>query len=191
MKFIGVLFLVMSNIAWAEDRCSISITKTEMKVLIDQVKNDFFPDLKDIELKMKVLKSRAYFLQTFVKTTTAFRAPMKRTYGIQINEKIFQCSPTADAIRAILVHEIKHIQDYTRMGMFSLESFALKYALNKKFRTRYERTTDLAALELGLAEGLKEYREWLYQWLNHRQLATKKRFYFTPEEIDLWEQTHP
>ena len=186
MKFIAFALMLISQTAWSQDRCSTSISKAEMRDLIEQIKNEHFPDLKDIDLQMKVLRSKAYFLQTFVKPTTIFRAPLKRTYGVQINEKVFECSPSHAAIKAILIHEIQHIQDYIGMGTFKFETFGIKYALNRKFRTRYERATDLAALKLGQAEGLKEYREWVYQWLNPRQLATKKRFYYTPEEIDQW-----
>ena len=94
MKFLVLVTLMLSHSAWTQDRCSTSISKPEMIEIIEQVKNDFFPELKEIELKMKVLKSEAYFLQTFVKTTTIFRAPLKRSYGIQVNEKVFKCSPT-------------------------------------------------------------------------------------------------
>ena len=50
---------------------------------------------------------------------------------------------------------------------------------------RFERAADLEAVRRGYGAGLKEYRRWLYQNIPPKNLHTKKRDYFSPEEIDL------
>jgi hypothetical protein len=186
MKFILLIILLLPQMALSQDLCSTPVTKEELVDKINEIKAQYFPELNQVELKLEILKSDAYFLQTCIHIPTALRAPLKRTYGIQVNENVFKCSPSSAAIKAILIHEISHINDYTKMSGGKLIRFALKYATNKKFRTRYERETDETALKGGQAQGLKEYRDWVYQWLSPKQLEIKKRYYYTPEEIDQW-----
>jgi Zn-dependent protease with chaperone function len=191
MKLLVFLSYLLVSTAWSQNDCSVQISRAELRDAISQIKHNYFPDLKDIDLKMEVLRSDSYFFQTCIKTTTVFRSPLKRTYGVQVNEKVFECSPTKKAIEAILIHEISHIRDYIQMNLLALERFAVRYAIDSKFHARYERQTDEAALKLGHAEGLKEYRFWVYQWLNKKQLKAKRRIYFTPEEIDYWVKNNP
>lgn len=56
---------------------------------------------------------------------------------------------------------------------------------SKSFTASFERGADLQAIKRGYGAGLKEYRTWLYQNIPAKQIAAKKRNYFSPEEIDL------
>ena len=54
---------------------------------------------------------------------------------------------------------------------------------------RFERRADLEAISRGYAEGLKTYRQWLYQHVSGTKLGTKlkekQQTYFSPTEIDV------
>ena len=56
---------------------------------------------------------------------------------------------------------------------------------DKSFTAKFERKADLEAIARGYGEGLKQFREWLYQNVPQKELEEKKRDYFSPEEIDL------
>jgi len=91
-----------------------------------------------------------------------------------------------ESIEAILVHEFEHIKDYDSMSSVKIGEMGSKYALSKKFRSKYERQTDVKALRKGLGAGLIGYRNWIYEKLSPKQLLLKKRYYLTPEEIATW-----
>ena len=42
---------------------------------------------------------------------------------------------------------------------------------------------DLRVLKMGLSNGIREYREWIYQLLSPKELIKKKKRYYTPLEI--------
>lgn len=138
-----------------------------------------FKSLNDIDLRIKSLKSNAYFLATGVKGYLR-RIPF-RTYILKVNEDLFKCAPTEKAMKAILAHELTHILDYTTGNRFNMLSFGLKYITNGP---KVEKGTDLRVLRLGYTNGIKEYRNWVYSKLTPRQLKIKRKRYITPEEVD-------
>ena len=107
-----------------------------------------------------------------------------------MNRKLYDCPPTPAGLIGILAHELHHIGDYLKMNSAEMIVFAAKYGVNKKFHTRYERATDEKALFMDHGPGLIEFRLWIYQWLSPKQLALKKRYYFTPEQIESWMAEH-
>jgi hypothetical protein len=96
---------------------------------------------------------------------------------------LLECSPGGAVLEAILIHELEHIVDYTQMRSAQILFFGLRYVTDRKFRTRYERQTDLKALKHKVHGGLMTYREWIYQWLTPKQLARKKQYYLSPGKI--------
>ena len=58
------------------------------------------------------------------------------------------------------------------MNDVKLAEFGLKYALNYTFLVWYEHETDHKVLNLGLGDGLKGYREWIYTVLTPEGVST-------------------
>jgi hypothetical protein len=58
------------------------------------------------------------------------------------------------------------------------------YEISTSFRERFERRADLDAPQRGYAQGLKQYRIWLYHNVSAGVLQERPRDYLTPEEID-------
>jgi hypothetical protein len=68
------------------------------------------------------------------------------------------------------------------MGTASL--LGLIRLASRGVRERFEKRVAVEALRRGYAQGLKQYRVWLYQHVTGRVLEEKKRDYLTPEEMD-------
>ena len=162
----------------------ISIVNREVTSLIASD----FPELCGISIEYGLVSESTdtVFFETYVKPATAFRAPKNRTYQLLLNKRLETQSPSNDAIRSILVHELLHIRDYVGMNLWEL----LKLRRDIKdaaFQQQYERYTDLRTLQLGYGLGLIDYREWLYTVISdEQQIAAKQKTYMTPEEIKAW-----
>ena len=103
-------------------------------------------------------------------------------YVIRVNGGPVIRTAPAGGDRAILAHELAHVQYYAsgnRIHLFGLIRFG-----NARYRRKFERQADLEAIQLGYAQGLKSYRLWLYQHVSAKAFLEKKRDYLSPEEID-------
>ncbi|MBY0517568.1 MAG: hypothetical protein K2P81_11695 [Bacteriovoracaceae bacterium] len=170
--------------------CYPSITDKEFDNLVTETKISYFPQLLNLSISIKKFNSDAYYLQASPDYKSLVKKKASRKYFIEINTKLLNCPPSMESLEAILVHEFEHLNDYNKMSSVTIADLGIKYATNKKFRTRYERKTDEKALKKGIGHGLIGYRNWIYSRLTPKQLATKKRYYFTPEEIEEWMDHH-
>ncbi len=159
----------------------IAVKETE-KLVAEIVKNSY-PELVHAQISVQTFESRSdYFRSRF--SFARFLTFRKPHYLIFVNPLVFgKNAPPAEAVRAIIAHEIAHIAYYVRHNRFEL--FGLIALESKSFTARFERGADLQAIKRGYGAGLKLYREWLYQNIPDDKIADKKRDYFSPEEIDL------
>ena len=155
----------------------------EMHKLLSQTRA-LVPELDSVSITLDSIESESTFLAANVDLATAGNPPFERDYRIQINPLLLSDPPSTDGVVAILVHELKHILDYTTMEQNEFLEFALWYAQGDV--AIYERETDLFSMERGCAEGLITFREWLYSRISPEALEEKKQNYYTPEEIQAW-----
>ncbi len=163
------------------------LSLTDLKADLAQVRAANYPELSGFKIHLEGFESDHDFFKSSTQIFTVSEKPRDRVYLVLFNNQVLRDPPTREAIRAILAHELKHIVDYTHMTTWETAEFAVQYGLFPV--AHYERATDLHALELGYAEGLKQYREWLYARVDLKTLALKKRNYYTPEQIDRWTET--
>lgn len=154
------------------------------RLLGDVIARHLGAELRGFRVELETFRSRADYMKSGVRPLTIARKPARRTYVVYVNERLLGDAPSDDALRAILVHEAKHIVDYTRMSSWRFLTWAAQYVLRPQ--TAYERQTDLAALTRGLGCGLMEYRVWLYRRIDAKTRAQKERDYYTPNEIAAW-----
>lgn len=180
-----LVFLMITGLAHAEVplRCGTPITLEEFNQTLQQVRDRYFMDLAAIKLSVVSFSSSAYFLQAQPSFGTMLREAHRRSYRLELNPRLLDCPPPEIGLESILVHELEHVRDYVSWTSPRLMGRGLRYVLSGHYRDRYERATDQKVLELGLGEGLAQYREWIYQWLGPKDLARKRRRYMTPEEI--------
>lgn len=160
------------------EKSSIARTSSIVREIVEKS----YPELKKVRIKIKTFDSRAdYFRSRF--SFARFLTFRKLDYLILVNPRIFgKDEPTDAAVRAIIAHELAHVAYYERHNRFEL--LGLMNLLSNSFTVRFERGADLEAIRRGYGAGLKEYRRWLYQNIPPVNLPTKKRDYFSPEEID-------
>lgn len=150
-----------------------------------------FPRLASRQVRITEFSSKDTFLQAQPKHV--LRSGKNRVYEIQVNPRLFDDPPSANALEGILVHELSHLNDYTYMNSFEIADLGLMYAGGGAPRgvIRYERATDETAMRKGFASGIREYRQWLYGKVSGRDLELKKKIYYTPEEVDAYVNNPP
>jgi hypothetical protein len=181
--FLVALGLLLIHMTTQAQTCQGTLSLDEFKAQVSDVQARYFPQLSETQIVVTTFKAEDYFLQAQPAKSTLVGSRDKRRYEVQLNLKLLECSPGGEALEAILIHELEHIVDYTQMSSAQILSFGLRYVTDRKFRTRYERQTDLKALKHKVHGGLMTYREWVYQWLTPKQLARKKQYYLSPDEI--------
>lgn len=142
------------------------------------------PELDSATIELRSIESESTFLAANVDLSTATNEPFDRSYIVQINPVVLKTELSGAGTAAILVHELKHILDYTRMDALAFAEFGLWYAQGDV--AEYERATDLFSMERGCGKGLIEFRLWLYNQISAEVLEEKKQNYYTPEEIQEW-----
>lgn len=186
LSAIFVSFLASSGFAFnkntnlASDETQMAIEKTQL--LIQEIVEESFPELKDESIKVKSFRSEKTFFkaQFSIARYLTFR---KLQTTIFINQLVYQRGAPNNGLRAILAHELSHILYFKEKNCIQL--LGLVGLANGGFNAKFERRTDLVAIERGYGEGLIEYREWLYQNVSKKSADGKKRNYFTPEEITI------
>jgi len=150
--------------------------------LVKEVINQSYPELKQTDIAVKTFDSDSdYFRAQF--SIPRFMTFRKMKYVVLVNPKIYQTSISETAMKAILAHELSHVLYYQNKNRFEL--LGLVNLLDGGFTQKFERKADLEAIARNYGVGLTEYRLWLYQNIPAKNIAEKKRNYFTPEEIDL------
>lgn len=165
--------------------CEEKIDRSDVLQLMEKLRNEHFPMLKDTSIEIKEFDSDAYYLQTKPKILKLIGPKRKRVYFLEVNKNLYSCPPPAKGLEGILVHELEHINDYENMSTVQIAALGIKYATSKKWRSEYERGTDLKAVKKGYAKGLSLYRKWIYPKLSEKELELKKYYYMTPEELEL------
>lgn len=172
--------------------CPYKTSRAEFETLISGVKVKYFPELAKAHIAIREFSSKDYFLQAQPQAQSLLYKKAKRKYFIMLNPSLYDCSPSQRALEAILVHEFEHIMDYESDASVQIIGTGLHYVLDKKYRANYERATDLKVIKKGIAEGLIEYRQWLYLQLSEKALKKKLYYYLNPAEIKAADSTlHP
>lgn len=157
------------------------------KKIVDDIIEKSYPELDAKKISVKTFKSPSVFFkaQFSLSRFLTFRG-MRTT--IFVNPFIFERNAPEEGIQAILAHELGHALYYRERKHIQL--IGLVSLIDGGFTAKFERRTDLIAIERGYGEGLIKYREWLYENVPPNNLAEKRRNYFTPEEIRLLMQAN-
>ena len=169
------------------ERAGNPSTLSDIETLIANTRG-LVPELDGVSLRVETIESNSTFLAAQVDLSTISNPPLEREYIIQIIPQIFEQQITGASTVAILVHEFKHVLDYTEMDTNALVEFGLWYAGGDV--AEYERATDEFALERGCATGLIDFREWLYGFVSEEVRREKEENYYTPDEIREWVGTN-
>jgi hypothetical protein len=145
--------------------------------MVQQVVHASYPELQKREIRLQSFTSKSdYFEARFSLLAT------RMSYVMRVNTDSVLLTCSEDARRGIIAHELAHILYYSRRNRMRL--FGLVRLLRPQSRARFEREADAEAIRRGYAEGLKQYRNWLYQHVPASALPEKLRDYMSPAEID-------
>jgi hypothetical protein len=187
MRKAAMILLTISLALTAE---TIAAAKTSDDVIgrvrrvVEEIKAASYPELthlKDAEIQIRLFDSSSDYFQTRF-TFTSFLFKKRLRYLLRVNRKLFDDGMPEDGLRAILAHELGHVVYYKSRNRLAL--LGLVRLVCKGFTARFERGTDLEAIQRGYGNGLKSYRLWLYGQIPAKKIEEKKRNYFSPAEID-------
>jgi hypothetical protein len=169
---------------------------SRIQSILDDVRDKVWPELKAVKIGLRSFTSDSDYFRASVVLEDLPKNPLRRHYLLYVNPRVFADPPSADALFAIIAHELKHIKDYTSMkgreivGLGALYRGFMMDEQSLRQLADYERRTDEAVLERGYSRGLKEYRQWLYAHIPESALPAKLRNYYSPDEIDEWDNQH-
>ncbi len=184
-----ILLVVFSLLAQADRACGQIASAKDAKAqaverarkIVEEIRTASYPELKDAKVEIKSFDNESdYFRTSF--SACRFVSFRKMHYILKINPRLFESDPPEEGVRAIIAHELDHVLYFKKRNRLRL--FGLVRLISKGYTARFERSTDLQAIARGYAEGLKQYREWLYGHIPAKSLKEKRRDYFSPEEID-------
>ena len=154
--------------------------------LVRNVQSSSFPELAEKDVRIDLFTSDSdYFQARF--SIPRFILGRRMRYVIRVNSGATLLTAPEEAKRAIIADELVHLAYYAkgnRLHLLGLLRFPVK-----GFRERFEKRADVEALKRGYAQGLKQYRIWLYEHVPPSSLMEKKRDYLSPDEIDALERT--
>lgn len=157
------------------------MTLERTRKLVEEIRAASFPELSGVIIKVELLQHEADFFRSRF-TFLPFLTGRQMQYVLKVNPAVYARNVPEAGVRAIIAHELAHVVWYRQRKRIRL--FGLACLLSEKYSARFERRTDLLAVERGYGAGLKEYRNWLYQQIPARKMAEKRRNYFSPEEVD-------
>jgi hypothetical protein len=154
--------------------------------LVRNVQSSSFPELAKKDIRIDQFTSDSdYFQARF--SIPRFILGRRMRYVIRVNSGATLLPAPEDARQAIVAHELAHLAYYAKGNRLHL--LGLLRFPGKGFRERFEKRADVEALKRGYAQGLKQYRIWLYEHVTPSSLVEKKRDYLSPDEIDALDRT--
>ncbi|MFN7927220.1 MAG: hypothetical protein U0Y68_04610 [Blastocatellia bacterium] len=152
-----------------------------VRQMVEEVRRTAYPELRTATIHLELFDSPSdYFQSRFTFTSFLLRPHLQ--YVLHVNRHLFVAPPSDEALRAIIAHELGHVQQFNAKARW--RSLAYVRMMSPAFTAQMERRTDLLAIARGYGAGLRAYREWLYQHIPANRRAEKLRNYFAPEEID-------
>ncbi|HWQ33296.1 MAG TPA: hypothetical protein VNQ79_10595 [Blastocatellia bacterium] len=178
LRWLLPIVMLLPCPALADNTPDQTIERTQQ--LIEEVRTASFPELKDVIIRVELLRSDSDYFRT------RFAIPQflsgRMIYLLRIRPEVFALAAPEAGIRAIIAHELSHILWFRRRNRLQL--LGLMRLASAGFTARFERWTDLQAIARGYGDGLKQYRMWLYQHVPPQKLKEKQRNYFSPAEIE-------
>lgn len=152
------------------------------RLLLEQIQSTSYPELNTTQIQIRIMNNEVDFFRARLRFPDFFFKSRIR-YVIRVNPKIFELQAPEAGLRAIMAHELAHVAYLKKENRLQL--LGMVRLTSRSFAVRFERRTDLEAISRGYAEGLKTYRQWLYQHVSGTKLKEKQQTYFSPTEIEV------
>lgn len=150
-------------------------------LLIERIRTCSYPELQTTEIQARPFKNSSDFFLARPRMPD-FLMKWNLRYVILANPRAYELKVPEDGVEGIIAHELSHVAYLKKRNRLRL--LTMVRLLSRTFAANFERRTDLDAISRGYGEGLKVYRQWLYQHIPQKSLAEKRRNYLSSEEID-------
>ena len=150
------------------------------RLLVNEIISASYPELNGTAIQIKLFESKSDYFKARFGVPQFFFGRMQ--YLVFVNPRVFDLGAPDAGVRAILAHELGHVLYFKTRNRLKL--LGLVRLASKASTQRFERWADLQAISRGYGEGLKDYRQWVYQNIPASKLAAKRLNYFSPDEID-------
>ena len=147
---------------------------------IQRVGRSSFPELVHIDLRVRAFRSQSDYFRTRF-SWSRFLLLMRMRYFVDVNPALFQRQAPSDATCAIVAHELAHVASLSRGNR--IRRLGLIRLISERYTVKFERGADLEAIHRGYGDGLKAYRNWVYNHIPPDKRQQKLRTYLSPEEI--------
>ena len=147
---------------------------------VNEIISASYPELNGTAIQIKLFESKSDYFKARFGIPQFFFGRME--YLVFVNPRVFDRGAPDAGVRAILAHELGHVLYFKTRNRLKL--LGLVRLASKASTRRFERWADLQAISRGYGEGLKEYRQWVYQNIPASKLEAKRLNYFSPDEID-------
>ena len=151
------------------------------RALMERTRAARYPELQAAQIQLRLFESTSDFFQARPRLPDFFFRKKLR-YVIRVNPKAYDLRVPESAVEAIIAHELSHVAYLKQQNRVRL--LTMIRLLCRGYARDFERRADLDAISRGYGNGLRVYREWLYQHVSTNNLSKKRRNYFSPDEID-------
>lgn len=147
-----------------------------------------YDEFKNTSIVVKTKRINATFY-TRPKGLNVLKPKGKRKYIILWNNYenvVFSLNSFSFNARiGVLAHELAHIKYYEQKSSISLVFMGIKYLINKKFKRKIEKNTDLTVINKGLGFQLYSFNKEALSlpFVDESKKEYKKEYYMTPQEI--------
>lgn len=180
--WVCLISLMISYPANSQNKSEREIAIKKAQQYINEIAQESFPEINLKRVKLKTFQSNKVFFKARF-SFTKYLTFQKMQHLVYVNPKVFTANAPETGVRSILAHELSHVLYYLERNRFEL--LGLTRLASSGFSRSFERRADLEAIKRGYGKGLIEYRKWLYRIVPAKQLKSKKRNYFSPDEIAL------
>jgi len=177
-----LLICIFASNTFSQKQISKKAAALRTYQYIAEIVKQSFPRIKLKKVRVKTFEGKSVFFKARFSFGRYFTFRRMR-HLVFVNPEVFNKKAPEKAIKAILAHELAHVLYYTRKNRIQL--FGLTRLISKGFTRKFERKADLEAIARGYGSGLILYRRWLYKNIPPKKVKTKRRNYFSPEEIEL------
>jgi len=120
-----------------------------------------------------------------------FRYRAKRRYKVYINSNAKKMRGASlekvsfNGQVGVMAHEFAHILYYSKKGSWAIVSDGIKYVLSKKFRSKFEKQTDLVTLNKGFGWQMYDFADYIINKadVSEKYKAYKLKIYYSPGDI--------
>jgi len=139
--------------------------------LLQSLKNEYFPELKDIKINIKPLR--------ILKKVFMITLPFSK--NIFYNKEIIKkCNDKV--LKAVFVHELYHILQFQRLNLLQKIIFVPKYHIIEKLRIDHELEAHTAVVKRGFGEELIELNNFVKSRYSKKIWDEKLSNYYLSEE---------